>query len=758
MDDASGKSLPELVSPVPLGAPDPPRSHPKWGRPTARWAYADASGATLQIVFRFDPPGERKLFLPCTLWRHAAGLRWRWKGLPPPRPMYGLQRLAANPDAPVIVCEGEKSADAAQLIFPDHVAVTSPGGSGAAAKADWGPLAARHVIIWPDNDEPGAKYVLEVAAILTGLGCEITVIDAAALVAIDGVARGPDWSAEGWDAANGLAEWTDIEALRGVALGLTKPYTATEVAAPEAKPAPEETAIERRVADLSGLTEIKYALTRASAAKELGIPVGILDKLVKARRPTDGPSQGRAITFPVIEPWPSPVDGAAMLKELVAALRRYVVLTNLQAVAVALWIVFTHVHDAFDVSPRLFVKSLVKRSGKTTLFTVLARLVARPRGASGITASALLRVIELYGPTMLVDEMDALMAGDREMSQALRGLMNSGFNRAFATFTISVKTGDGGYEPRDFSSWAPLALAGIGDLPDTVRDRAIEIEMKRKLKTETVKRLRRRDGADLNEIARKLTRWSTDSIDKLRDAEPAMPDGLNDRAADSWEPLVSIADLEGGDWPALARDAALALSGDEVAAAKDENTDTMLLSDIRDAFADAGAERLSGENLTAYLTGLEGRPWAEWKHGKPLTKFQLAGRLKTYRVVSGALDFGGDEGRLKGYRREDFEDAFGRYLPSAPVSTRELVIGQEKPQEIRDFQLVTSNSDHELKNADSPSNSGRLHEFTSSSQAPASGSGFRSKGATAEGPENADATPLTPDSEGKPVWTGRAVL
>jgi hypothetical protein len=239
------------------------------------------------------------------------------------------------------------------------------------------------------------------------------------------------------------------------------------------------------------------------------------------------------------------MDGAAMLNELVAALCRYVVLTSLQAVAVALWIAFSHVHDAFDVSRRLFVKSLLKRSGKTTLFTVLARLVARPRGASGITASALLRVTELHSPTMLVDEMDALMASDREISQALRGLMNSGFNRAFTTFPMNAKTSDGGYEPREFSSWAPLALAGIGDLPDTVRDRAIEIEMKRKLKAETVKRLRRRDRADLNEIARKLPRWSADSIDKLRSAEPAMPDGLNDRAADAWEPLVAIADLFG---------------------------------------------------------------------------------------------------------------------------------------------------------------------------------------------------------------------
>ena len=370
-----------------------------------------------------------------------------------------------------------------------------------------------------------------------------------------------------------------------------------------------------------------------------------------------------------------------MLDELVAALRRYVVLTNLQADAVALWIVFTHVHDAFDVSPRLAVKSPQKRSGKTTLFSVLDRVVARPRGASGITSSALLRIIELYRPTMLIDEMDALMGRDKEMSEALRGLMNAGFSRAFATLTMNVKTGDGGYEPREFSCWAPLALAGIGDLPETVRDRSIEIEMKRKLPSETVKRLRRRDGADINEVGRKLARWSLDSIDKLRTAEPKMPDGLNDRAADAWEPLVAVADLAGGDWPNRARAAALALSGDELAIAKDDNVDTMLLSDIRNAFASRGADKLSGETLTDHLVGLEGRPWAEWKNSKPLTKNQLSRRLKKYGVVSGAIELGGDEGRLKGYRLEDFEDVFARYLPSRSVSTRELVLGPEKPRE-----------------------------------------------------------------------------
>ncbi len=187
----------------------------------------------------------------------------------------------------MIVCEGEKGAEAAAQIFPDSVAVTSPNGSQAAAKAEWGPSAGRLVIIWPDNDEEGMKYANEVAPILTRQGCEVSVIDAAALVEIDGGNRGPDRTIDGWDAADALAEWTDVEALRSAALSLAKPYTASEAAAAEANPTPDEAAIESRVAEFSGLTEIKYALARASAAKKLGIPVGVLDKLVKASSLSD---------------------------------------------------------------------------------------------------------------------------------------------------------------------------------------------------------------------------------------------------------------------------------------------------------------------------------------------------------------------------------------------------------------------------------------------------------------------------------------
>jgi putative DNA primase/helicase len=489
------------------------------------------------------------------------------------------------------------------------------------------------------------------------------------------------------------------------------------VGAPKAEHGPQrpppvvnEEAIERRVAELKSLSPIKYAVTRHNAAKELNVPVGLLDKLVKAEQPQGEGMQGRPIKFADIDPWPEPVEGAALLTELVAALLRYVVVTRWQAVAVALWIMITHAHDAFDISPRLAVRSVHKRSGKTRLFELLQRLVCRALGASGITPSALLRLIELRHPTMLIDEMDTLMGGNREMAEALRGLINSGFNRNGATFTKNVATPDNGYEPREFSTWTPLALAGIGNLPDTVLDRSIDIVMKRKLKTEKVQRLRRRDGADLNELARKAARWARDNFGALRDAEPEMPQDLNDRAADAWEPLVAIADLAGGDWPAQVRAAAVTLSGDHLT--KDDDDDTLLLGDIRDVLDHVGADRLTSEQLVHLLAQMEGRPWAELNHGKPMTKFQLSKRLKKYGVSSGTLRTGEAGETLKGYYRSAFDDVFARYLP--PISTRHLVTSPEKQGENTNLELVTPHRRDELETAQNLSNSARCDDVTSS--------------------------------------------
>jgi putative DNA primase/helicase len=216
----------ELASPVPANAPPSPTRHFAHGEPTATWIYRDANGAELCRILRFDFPDKRKQFCPLTLWREPTRLRWRWKGLPAPRPLYGLENLPDNPGAPIVVCEGEKAADAAAKVLLDHVAVTSSGGSQAAAKTDWTPAAGRRVLIWPDNDDPGQKYAREVAAILAALGCEVSIVDAAAMVTIDPGGRGPDFEPIGWDATNALAEWPDTGALRKTVVTLAKPFDA----------------------------------------------------------------------------------------------------------------------------------------------------------------------------------------------------------------------------------------------------------------------------------------------------------------------------------------------------------------------------------------------------------------------------------------------------------------------------------------------------------------------------------------------------
>jgi putative DNA primase/helicase len=433
----------------------------------------------------------------------------------------------------------------------------------------------------------------------------------------------------------------------------------------------------RRLADLPPLD---YDRERGPAARRLGCRTPTLDREVAKRRgdPVDVPSQGRSLDLRKPDPWPVPVDGAALLDELTAAIRQYVVLAAHQAEAIALWVIFTHAFDAFDFSPRLVISSAEKRSGKTRLVEVLDRVVCKPLFVSGISGAALLRVIEAQAPTMLLDEIDTLMKGDTEMREALRGLINSGFTRAAARFIKNVPAPDGGYEPRAFSTWCPMLLAGIGRLPDTVADRAILIGLERKRPTETVKPLRARDGGELRDIGRKAARWANDNLDALSSARPATPEQIYDRAADAWSPLLAITDLAAGSWPERARSAAIELV---VGADDQDSMRVAALADIRAAFVAKQVDRITSEDLANYLAGLEDRPWAEYRNNKPITKTQIALLLKPLRVSPGTIRLAHDR-TAKGYYRQAFDDAFSRYLPSTPISGASH---RHKPQEASVF-------------------------------------------------------------------------
>ena len=193
-----------IILPAPEGAPAPPAQHPKLGAPAGWWEYRDASGRVLGHVCRFAMPDGSKEIRSLVFAEHLKwGRQWRWLGFPKPRPLYGLNRLAARPDAPVVVTEGEKAADAVGELLPDYVAVTSPGGSKAAGAADWLPLTGRKVVIWPDADEPGRAYAHAVREMLAKLSPSPSIA----------IAKPPHAVAEGWDAADALAEgWLPAQA------------------------------------------------------------------------------------------------------------------------------------------------------------------------------------------------------------------------------------------------------------------------------------------------------------------------------------------------------------------------------------------------------------------------------------------------------------------------------------------------------------------------------------------------------------------
>jgi putative DNA primase/helicase len=159
---------------------------------------------------------------------------------------------------------------------------------------------------------------------------------------------------------------------------------------------------------------------------------------------------------------------------------------------------------------------------------------------------------------LLVDEADSFVRGNEE----LRGILNSGHSRATAYVIRNVKSDDN-LTPRKFSTWAAIAIACIGWLPDTWVDRSVVISMKRKPRYRRVERFRRRDTkvySQAESLTQVISRWAADNREGIGAAEPQMPDSLDDRACDNWEILIAMADLVGGDWPGLTREAAVRLS------------------------------------------------------------------------------------------------------------------------------------------------------------------------------------------------------
>ena len=403
-----------------------------------------------------------------------------------------------------------------------------------------------------------------------------------------------------------------------------------------------------RVAFLASLPELEYGKCRKDEAKKLGVPVGMLDRLVKSEK---GNGPGRCgIKFEEVAPWPQPVNGAELLDEIEAAVGRFVVCRESIRRAVPLWIAMSWFADIVETSPMAMIYAPEKACGKSTLLSLLARMVHRPLTASNISPSAVYRVIEAHHPCLLIDEVDTFMKDNEE----LRGIINSGHTRDSAFIIRNV--GDD-HEPTQFSTWGAKALAGIGKLQETLVSRSIVLSLRRKLPEEKIDRLRYAEPELFPNLKRKLARWANDNQEAVRDARPYLPPELGDRAQDNWEPLYAIAMAAGGTWPEKARKASLDINKHE----DDASTGAELLADIREAFE--GKDKISTKDLLELLFQDEEAPWATWNRGgNPLTPRQLAKRLKEYGIYSKNLWIGA--GHVpKGYERTQFEEAWSRYIP-----------------------------------------------------------------------------------------------
>jgi hypothetical protein len=418
---------------------------------------------------------------------------------------------------------------------------------------------------------------------------------------------------------------------------------------------------------LAALDPFVYEVTRAEAAKRLGMRAHVLDRVVRKKRrelgletDNDDDGQGRAVKIVDVSPWHEPVDGDRLATTLAAVVKTYAVLSDAAADAIALWTLHTWMVSNFTISPRLAVVSPTKGCGKTTVLRLLSKLVRRPKRAGSISPSALFRVVEKFRPTILLDETEKYI----EPNSDLHALLNEGH---CIGGTVLRVLGEKKLELREFAIFSAVAYARNGRLPDDLQQRSIVIEMQRRRANEALADLRDDRCQHLHDVARMCARWAEDVAAHLGDySDPDMGELIN-RNADNWRCLFALADLIGADWPERIREAAAILTPRE-----SESTGPMLLSDIKAVFAGQKTEpdRIWSEDLCEGLAAMEGRPWAEWKahkraNAKPITKNQLARLLEPFHIKPDSVRRTMEDGNTKtkkGYYLHQFKEAFERYL------------------------------------------------------------------------------------------------
>jgi hypothetical protein len=365
-------------------------------------------------------------------------------------------------------------------------------------------------------------------------------------------------------------------------------------------------------------------------------------------------------------------EGERLLAAVHAFLGRFVSYPDEHShVAHTLWCVHAHLMHLWDSTPRLAFLSAEPASGKSRALEITKLLVPNPVQAINVTPAYLFRKVgNAEGSvTLLHDEIDTVFGPKAKENEDIRGFMNAGHRRGATSGRCVVRGVT--VMTEDIPAYCALAVAGLGWLPDTLMSRAVVIRMRRRHPEEKIEPYRARLHDHRGKtICRMIEIWAETRPEI--ETWPELPPQIQDRDADVWEPLVAVAVLAGGAWPALARNAAVSL----VSAGQDREASLgiRLLTDLKAVFDVSDA--LATKVILHRLIALEESPWGDLR-GKPLDERGLAHRLRQYSIRSHQVRIG--DVTLKGYRAEDFADAWKRYVPPPSQKRETSETSETKP-------------------------------------------------------------------------------
>jgi putative DNA primase/helicase len=439
------------------------------------------------------------------------------------------------------------------------------------------------------------------------------------------------------------------------------------------------------------MTHVEYAPRRKPLAKALHVSAADLDQEVrpyldKGEQQTEEPPGGKAVSFEEIEPWPEAVNGAELINAITAFFNRFIVFQyDDDAHMQTLWALASHNYDVFSIFPRLGITSPDTDCGKSTDMDILSELVARPLQSDNISVASAFRLVHLYHPTLLIDELDTFLKDNDQ----LKGMFNSGHKKG--GHIHRCEKFDDQIIAREYDTYSPMSYGMIGRPNTTLGNRSLHIRLLRKMANQAREDFDLEERpelvVELTELRRKCARWAKDNREAIRDAKPDTRSLIN-RMRNNWRPLLKVATVAGED----CLDKTYKAAGTQSTKRRESNQ-TRVLRDIRNIFHTWGADQLSSIQLVSDLNRQVGSGWNRYHHGRePMDQRDLAELLSVYdihadpiRVAQGDLnlDTGAKTVQLRGYRLEEFtkkgRELFDRFFPGEEPENVDVKLVENQP-------------------------------------------------------------------------------